>query len=87
MTPNDKEQLIWEPCFLLTYYGGLTPSEAYNLPVAIKRWWIDRIVRELNKGSKDDSSPSRALHTNTPELRQMQGRVRPQVPSRLRRFT
>ena len=84
--------MIWEPCFLLTYYGGLTAGEAYNLPVPIKRWWIERIVKELNKNGPngedpEGGSPSRALHTNSPELRAMQGRGRSQVPSRLRRFT
>ena len=76
----------------MTYYGGLTGSEAYNLPVPIKRWWIERIVKELNKtgpNGDDDgtSSPSRALHANSPEIRAMQGRSRPNTPSRLRRFT
>lgn len=63
--------------------------ETYNLPVAYKRWFIERVVKELNKGKgpDGDGSASRALHTNTPELRNLQGRARAQVPSRLRRFT
>jgi hypothetical protein len=69
------------------YYCGFTYQEAYNLPVPYKRWFIDRTVRELNKGKDNESSQSRALHQNSPEVRQMQGRARPQVPSRLRRFT
>lgn len=69
------------------YYGGFTYSETRKLPVPYKRWFIDRLVKELNKGKENESSASRALHTNTPELREMQGRTRAQVPSRLRRFT
>jgi len=70
------------------YYGGFTYAETNTIPVSYKRWFIDRIVKELNKGKDEDGgSASRALHQNTPELRQMQGRARPQVPSRLRRFT
>lgn len=70
------------------YYGGFTYSETYSLPVPYKRWFIDRLVKELNKGKgpDGDSSASRALHTNSPEVRQLQGRARPQTPSRLRRF-
>lgn len=71
----------------MTYYGGLTGSEAYNLPVPIKRWWIERIVKELNKGGDNESSPNRGLHANSPDVRQMQNRTRAEVPSRLRRFT
>jgi len=74
----------------LVYYGGMTAGEAYNLPVPIKRWWIERIVTELNKSNPNDpngsSSQSRALHQNAPDVRTMQGRMRSQSPSRLRRF-
>lgn len=76
-----------EPAFLLMYYAGFTYRETYSLPVPYKRWFIDRLVKELNKGKEDESSPNRALHANSPEVRQLQGMQRPQVPSRLRRFT
>lgn len=55
------------------------------MPVAYKRWLIDRISKELTKGEGDPQT--RALHQNTPDVRSMQGRMREQVPSRLRRFT
>jgi hypothetical protein len=57
------------------------------MPVAYKRWLIERIVKEINKGGDDEPPPTKALHQNTPEVRAMQGRQRAQVPSRLRRFT
>lgn len=69
------------------YYGGFLYREAYNLPVSYKRWFVDRIGKELQKSSEKGSSQSRALHQNTPDVRAMQGNVRAQVPSRLRRFT
>lgn len=76
--------------FLLTYYGGFTPSEAYNFPVPYKRWFIERIEKELNKnnGEGDNSQgQSRALHQNSSDIRAMQNLSRSQVPSRLRRFS
>lgn len=97
--PSDKEQLILEPCFLLMYYGGFTASEVGKLPVWQKRWFIDRIIKELNNskgaGNPDDPQPlpsaafqaSRALHHNSPEARELQSKTRSQAPSRLRRFT
>jgi len=69
------------------YYAGFTYSESYSLPIPLKRWWIDRIVKELNKGKGGESTPTRALHANSPELRQLQGMSRAETPSRLRRFT
>lgn len=69
------------------YYGGFLWKEIYNLPVTYKRWFIDRIVKELTKSSDGGGQASRAMHQNTPESRSLQGMARPQVPSRLRRFT
>lgn len=68
------------------YYGGFTFREAYNVPVVYKRWFIDRIVKELNRGADDGQNQSRALHQNSPDVRAMQNRSRTHVPSRLRRF-
>ena len=78
---------MMEPAFLLVYYMGFTFKEAYNLPVTYKRWFIDRISKELSKGADDGSNQSRALHQNAPTVRELQGHQRSQVPSRLRRFT
>ena len=86
-SPNDKEQLLLEPSFLLMYYGGFTWHETLHLPVAYKRWFVERICKELNKGSENGQNQSRALHQNSPDVRSMQGRFRSQVPSRIRRFT
>lgn len=71
------------------YYGGFTWRETIHLPVQYKRWFVNRIVKELNKSSdgEDGGGQSRALHQNSPETRSMQGMQRAQTPSRLRRFT
>jgi len=69
------------------YYCGFTYREAYALPVVYKRWFIDRISKELSKGQEEQKNTSRALHQNTPDARAMMGAARAQVPSRLRRFT
>lgn len=79
--------LVLEPAFLLMYYGGFTWRETQVMPVALKRWFIERINRELSRTQESGQTQSRALHQNSPETRQLMGRARDQVPSRLRRFT
>ena len=69
------------------YYGGFLYRETYHLPVSYKRWFIDRIVRELKKTNDEGGTASRAMHQNSPDVRAMQGMARAQTPSRLRRFT
>jgi hypothetical protein len=88
LTPEDKESVILEPTFLLMYYGGFLYKEAYNLPVSYKRWFVERIVKEINRStSEGGSSQSRALHQNSPDVRALEGKARTHMPSRLRRFT
>lgn len=87
LRPEHKELLILEPSFLLMYYGGFLYKEVYNIPVVYKRWFVERIVKELNKNNESDNSDSRALHQNSPEIREMQNKIRSQTPSRLRRFS
>lgn len=69
------------------YYGGMTLTETMNIPVAYKRWFIERISKELSRSSENGQTQSRAAHQNTPETRALMGKARDQTPSRLRRFT
>ena len=71
----------------MTYYGGFLWSEIQTMPVAYKRWFIERIGKEIKGARGDDSAQTRALHQNSPEVRYLQGKNREQSPSRLRRFT
>jgi len=69
------------------YYGGFSYREVFHLPVSYKRWYIQRIVKELNRGEDENVNTSRALHHNDPGTRELMGMQRSQSPSRLRRFT
>lgn len=79
--------LVLEPTFILMYYMGFSYKEAYDLPVSYKRWFIQRVVKELNKGAETGQNQSKALHQNSPDVRALQGKQRPETPSKLRRFT
>ena len=69
------------------YYGGFLYQEAYDLPVAYKRFYIERLKKELQPNNNEEQVQSKALHQNPPDVRALQNKARQQVPSRLRRFT
>lgn len=70
------------------YYMGFSYKEVYDLPIEYKRWFIERVSKELKKGSEEGkSTQSKALEANTPDMRALQGYQRTEVPARLRRFT
>lgn len=87
LRPEDKEALILEPAFALMYYGGFLWRDIYNLPVSYKRWFIERINKEITRSSETGSTQSHAAHHNSPDMRELEGKSRGQAPSRLKRFT
>lgn len=71
------------------YYGGFLWSEIQTLPVIYKKWFTERIVKEIEKSNDGDGSgtQSRAAHHNAPDARALQNRAHESPPARLRRFT
>ena len=74
----------------MMYYVGFTYRECYNIPVWQRRWFIDRLNKEIKRykeANDGETPPTRAAHQNTPDVRAMMGRHRSMVPANLRRFT
>jgi hypothetical protein len=40
-------QGVYEEFFLLKHHGGWSFTEAYNLPVLIRRWFLNRLIKEF----------------------------------------
>tara|TARA_B100000900_G_scaffold312675_2_gene271472 strand:+ start:9661 stop:9888 length:228 start_codon:yes stop_codon:yes gene_type:complete len=38
---------IYEQFFFLKYSGGWSFSEAYNLPVGLRKWFVERLIQQL----------------------------------------
>ena len=38
---------VYEAFFFLKYSGGWSFSEAYNLPVGLRTWFVERLMRQL----------------------------------------
>lgn len=74
--------------FLLMYYMGFGYTEAMSVPLARRRWFIERVNKEFDKSREAGGDPaSKAAHDNTPDQRQMRGMSRDNVPAKLRRFS
>ena len=47
---NDKyNESVYEELFYLKHYGGWSFIEAYNLPVGLRRWFVQRLAKQLQK--------------------------------------
>jgi hypothetical protein len=54
LTPKYSE-MVYEQIFILKYYGGWSFIEAYNLPVKLRGWFVERLAKQI----KDESEASK----------------------------
>jgi len=43
---------VYEQFFFLKYSGGWSFSEAYNLPIGLRKWFVERLVKQLEAEKK-----------------------------------
>jgi len=61
-------QNIYEQFFFLKYSGGWSFSEAYNLPVGLRTWFVERLVRQLEEEAESMKKASRGDNTRSQTL-------------------
>ena len=49
---GDSEH-VYETFFTLKHYGGWSLFELYNLPVGLRRWWLERTIKEYEKEKEE----------------------------------
>jgi hypothetical protein len=50
---------VYEELFLMKYHGGWSFFEAYSLPVQIRRWFLNRLVKQFEQEKKQTDEASR----------------------------
>ena len=48
LTDEYMEQ-VYEMFFILKHYGGWSLFELYNLPIGLRKWFLDRTLEEYKK--------------------------------------
>ena len=39
---------VYEKFFLMKYHGGWSFTEAYNLPIVIREWFLQRLIKQFD---------------------------------------
>jgi len=50
---SDYLKTVYEEFFLLKYHGGWSFFEAYNLPTGLRRWFLERLVKQKEDEAKE----------------------------------
>ena len=63
---------VYEQFFFLKYSGGWSLAAAYNLPVGLRKWFVERLMKQLEaekeaieQASKGSGNQRRQTHTLT----------------------
>jgi len=76
---------VYEMFFFLKYSGGWSFSEAYSLPVGLRKWFVERLVRQIEEeneaiekasGSSGSRTHTLSSHNQPAAPPQMMGRKR-----------
>ncbi len=57
-------QNTYEQLFQLKYYGNWSFFEAYNLPIRMRRWFLEQIVDYKTKESEQRQKHMRSARSN-----------------------
>ena len=59
---SEYSEQLYEQIFLMKHYGGWSFTEVYNLPVGLRNWFYQRLVKqyeEENKAAEDARKKAR----------------------------
>mgnify|MGYP003140042786 FL=1 len=46
---DEYMESVYEQFFILKHYGGWSLSELYSLPIGLRKWWLERTIKEYEK--------------------------------------
>jgi len=49
---------VYEQFFLLKYHGGWSFIEAYNLPVGLRKWFLERLAQQFKEEKEQHEKAS-----------------------------
>ena len=61
-------QNVYEQFFFLKYNGGWSFSEAYSLPIGLRKWFVERLIKQLKAEKEAIENASRGGGSNSQTL-------------------
>ena len=78
---DEYMQAIYETFFYLKYYGGWSFSEAYNLPIGLRKWFIERLAKQMTDENEAQEASMRGNGSQTQTLTPFN---QPSMPSHMK---
>ena len=75
---------VYEQFFFLKYSGGWSFSEAYNLPVGLRTWFVQRLIQQLEQENEQIEKAQMGANKSQALTPQNQPQLPPQLSGRHR---
>jgi len=53
---------VYEQFFMLKYHGGWSFIEAYNLPVGLRHWFVERLAKQFQDEKEQIEKSKKSKH-------------------------
>ena len=50
---------VYEQFFFLKYHGGWSFTEAYNLPIGLRTWFVNRLAKQIERENEEVKKANR----------------------------
>jgi hypothetical protein len=71
---------VYEQFFFLKYSGGWSLSEAYNLPIGLRKWFVERLLKQLESEKEAIEKASKSRGGRSSQSYTLSENNQPQVP-------
>ena len=68
---------VYEQFFFLKYSGGWSFSEAYNLPIGVRTWFVKRLIKQIERENEEIQKASKGGGSSSQTLNQFNQPARP----------
>ncbi len=76
---------VYEQFFFLKYNGGWVFSEAYNLPIGLRTWFVKRLVKQIERENEEIEKASKSSGGGSTQTLSVHNQ--PTKPAHLNKFT
>jgi hypothetical protein len=78
---DEYMESVYEAFFFLKYSGGWSFSEAYNLPIGLRKWFVERLLKQL-EAEKDAIENASSGGSSQGRSQTLTAHNQPQPPQR-----
>jgi hypothetical protein len=79
-------EAVYEQFFFLKYSGGWSLTEAYNLPLGLRTWFVERLLKQLQQEKEAIEEASKGKGSSRSQNFSLNEHNQPKMPDNLKNW-